>query len=180
MKNSTAFILLLVSVGLFYTFISPHYEKVDVLKKQSDQYKNILGNVAELTKIRQDLDVKYQNTPATEIARLEKIVPDNVDTVNLAMNFDAIAARYGISIKSIRTVDNKDDAGTSIMQSGQQKSYDTVTVSFSFITTYQNFRKFMQDVEQSLRIIDVKSLAFKTSESGIYEFQITIETYWLK
>lgn len=180
MKNSTALILLLISIGLFYTFISPHYDMVQTLRGQSAQYSKILDNVSALTATRDDLTVKLQNTPATEIAKLEKILPDNVDTVNLAMTFDSIAARYGISIKSIRTVESKTDTGTSIVQSTGAKPYDKITVSFSFVSTYDNFRKFMSDIENSLRIIDVKSVAFQTTESGIYEYQVSVDTYWLK
>ena len=180
MKNSTSFILLLLSVGLFYAVISPRYEKVKLLQNQANQYKNILASVADLSAKRDDLQVKYDNTPPNEIARLEKILPSNVDTVNLAMNFDSIAARYGISIKSIRTIEDKVDTGTTIIQAGSNKPYTAVTVSFSFISTYANFRKFMADIEQSLRIIDVKSVSFQATENGVYEFQVSVETYWLK
>lgn len=179
MKNTTGIILILVSIGLFYTFVSPHYDKVKILRNQSTQYKNILANVSDLAKKRDDLEAKYNNTPEQEIARLEKILPGNVDTVNLAMTFDSIAARYGISIKSIRAVDKKDDLGTAIVQSNNAP-YDAVTVSFSFISTYPNFRKFMADIETSLRIIDMKSVAFQATESGLYEFQVSVDTYWLK
>lgn len=180
MKNSTSLILLLLSVGLFYAVFMPRYERVQGLMNQQSQYREVLNNVSELGEIRDDLEVKYQNTPAQEIARLEKILPANVDTVNLAMNFDSIAARYGISIKSIRTVDSKAEVGTSIVQSSGSKPYDRITVSFSFISTYDNFRKFMADIEKSLRIIDIKSVSFQTTESGIYEFQVSVQTYWLK
>jgi Tfp pilus assembly protein PilO len=180
MKNTTAFILLLLSVGLFYAVFMPRYEKVQGLMNQQGQYREVLNNVSELSEIRDDLEVKYQNTPAQEIARLEKILPANVDTVNLAMNFDSIAARYGISIKSIRTVESKAEIGTSIVQGNGNKPYDRVTVSFSFISTYDNFRKFMADIEKSLRVIDVKSVSFQATESGIYEFQVSVQTYWLK
>jgi Tfp pilus assembly protein PilO len=180
MKNSTSFMLLLIAVGLFYVVISPRYEKVQALRDQSAQYKNILANVEALSDTRDDLKAKYDNMPSDEVARLEKILPSDVDTVNLAMNFDAIASKYGISIKSVRTVESKADAGTSIVQSSGVRPYDRVTVSFSFVSTYANFRKFMSDIEKSLRVIDVKSVAFQTTESGIYEFQVSVQTYWLK
>jgi Tfp pilus assembly protein PilO len=180
MKNTTAFILLLVAIGLFYAFIMPTYEKVQALQTQSNQYKDILANVEALSDRRDDLEVKYKNTPPAEIARLERILPENVDTVNLAMNFDSIAARYGISIQSIRTIESKEDTGKKVVQAKTAKPYESMTVSFSFFATYENFRKFMADIEKSLRIIDVKSVSFQATENNIYEFQVSVETYWLK
>lgn len=180
MKNSTAFILLLISVGLFYTIISPRWEKVQGLRSQEAQYKEILANVESLSARRDDLEVKFGNVPPTEVARLEKILPSTVDTVALAMNFDSIASRYGISIKSIRTVESQVDTGSGIIQSSGAEPYGSVVVSFSFVSTYPNFKRFLADIEKSLRIIDVKSVSFATTESGIYEFQIAVQTYWLK
>lgn len=180
MKNSTSFIMLLVAIGLVYAVFMPRYEKVQGLINQQDQYKKILDDVSSLSDIRDDLEVKYENLPPAEVARLEKILPSNVDTVSLALNFDSIAARYGISLKSIRTIESKLDTGTAIVQSNNKKPYERVTVSFSFVSTYPNFRKFMADIENSLRIIDVKSVEFQATESGVYEFQVSVETYWLK
>lgn len=179
MKNSTAFILLLLSVGLFYTFISPHYATVQALGSQADQYKSILANVSELSAKRDDLNVKYQNVPQDEVARLEKILPDNVDTVDLAMNLDSIASRYGISIKNVQTEATGGQSGA-IVQSDGGQPYNAVTVSFTFVSTYANFRKFLNDIEKSLRIIDIHTLTFQAGESGLYEFHIAVDTYWLK
>ncbi|MEK7194173.1 MAG: type 4a pilus biogenesis protein PilO [Patescibacteria group bacterium] len=180
MKNSTALILLLLSVGLFYSFILPYYDKVTALRAQSSQYKEILTNVSELGKKRDDFEVKYSNIPQSEISRLEKVLPGNVDTVTLAMNFDSIASKYGISIKSIRTVDQTADVNSGIVQEDLSKMYKAVTVTFSFVAAYEDFRNFMADIEKSLRIIDVKSVFFDASDTGLYEFLVTVQTYWLK
>lgn len=180
MRNTTSFILLLLSVALFYTFISPHYDKVRALRIQSAEYKGILANVAELWKKRDDLQVKYNNTPIEEVTRLEKVLPDNVDTVNLAMNFDSIASKYGISIKTIRTVEQLNEASGEIVQGTDGKPYQSVIVTFTFVSTYQNFRRFMEDIEKSLRIIDVKSVSFEAADTGLYDFQVAVQTYWLK
>jgi Tfp pilus assembly protein PilO len=179
MKNSSSFTLLLLSVGLFYTFISPHYDKVKMYRSQSAQYKDILANVTMLTEKRQDLEAKYANTPEAEIAKLEKILPPNVDTVTLAMTLDTIAAKYGISIKSVRTTERTSD-GTTIVQNAGNKAYQPVLVTFAFTSDYDDFRGFMDDLEKSLRILDVKTLNFTTSDTGEYSFQVEIETYWLK
>ena len=180
MKNSTAFILVLTSVGLFYTVMIPQYKKSQDLRAESAEYKNILQNVSSLTDKKNDLLVKYQAIPKDEIERVNKVLPNNVDTVRLAMDFDTIAAKYGISIKSIQVIENKNDNSTKIIQNVPSKPYSVVNVTFSFVTSYDNFRKFMQDIEKSLRIIDIKTVAFDSGESGLNEYKVSIQTYWLK
>ncbi|HRH25597.1 MAG TPA: type 4a pilus biogenesis protein PilO [Parcubacteria group bacterium] len=180
MKNSTALILLLISVALVYTVGFPYYDKIMILRTQSAQYKNSLDQVDILIKKRNDLEAKYQNMPQNEIAKLEKVLPDNVDTVNLAVNFDSIAAKYGISIKKISTVDQVDQSGAAIVQDSSGGSYKPVTVIFSFTAPYEDFRDFIGDIEQSLRITDIKSVSFESNDDGLYEYSLAVQTYWLK
>jgi Tfp pilus assembly protein PilO len=180
MKNSTAFILILISAGMLYVFILPQYDQVNALKANQAQYQNILQNVSALEAKRDELLVKYQNIPQQRIDELFKVLPDNVDTVSLAMNLDTIASHYGISIKSIQTAKDNTNNSSTIVVGAPTSAYGAVTFNFSFITTYANFRKFMQDIEKSLRITDIQSVSFQSATNGLYEYQVSIKTYWLK
>ncbi len=180
MKGSTAFILILISAGLLYVFILPQYNKIGALKDSQTQYQNILENVSALEAKRDELLVKYQNIPKQRIDDLSKVLPDNVDTVSLAMNLDSIASKYGISLKSIQTVKENVNNSSTIVVGASTKTYDSISFVFSFVSTYPNFRKFMSDIERSLRITDIQAVSFQSTLNGFYEYQITIKTYWLK
>jgi Tfp pilus assembly protein PilO len=180
MKGSTAFILILISVGMLYTFILPQYDKVKSLRTDQAEYQRILGSVSDLQAKRDELLVKYQNIPKQRVDELSKVLPDNVDTVNLAMNLDTIGSKYGISIKSIQTAKGEQNNSSTIVQGTPNTAYGSTGFTFSFISTYPNFRKFMKDIEQSLRITDIQSVSFMTTPNGLYEYQVSIKTYWLK
>lgn len=180
MKGSTAFILILISAGLLYTFILPQYDRANALLANQAQYQNILSNVSDLQAKRDELLVKYQNIPKTRIDELSKVLPDNVDTVNLAMGLDNIGSKYGISIKSIQTAKADKNNSSTIVQKTSGTLYGSASYTFSFIAPYANFRKFMKDIEQSLRITDIKSVSFQSTLNGLYEYQVSITTYWLK
>lgn len=180
MKNTTAFILILISIGLFYVFIMPQYNEGLALRDNQTKYQNILENVSALETKRDELLVKYQNIPKQRIDELFKVLPDNVDTVSLAINLDSIASHYGISIKSIQTIKDNQNNSSTIVVGAPTPTYGSVTFTFSFITTYSNFRKFMSDIEKSLRITDVQSITFQSTSNGLYEYQVSIKTYWLK
>jgi Tfp pilus assembly protein PilO len=54
-------------------------------------------------------------------------------------------------------------------------------VSFKVDSDYETFVSFLQDVEKSLRIVDVTDLTFTAPDKSTnYDFGITIKTYWLK
>ncbi len=178
MKSSNAVIFILIAIGLFYTVINPHYAKVQALQVEANKYSDVLDNVDALTQKRDDLLIKYNSIPKDQITRVEKALPDHIDSVRLAVDFDSIASKYGISIKNIKTAKIEDNS--SIIQPVSTTGYDFVRVDFGFISTYDSYRKFMKDIESSLRIIDIRTTSFKASENGLYEYTVSIDTYWLK
>jgi len=180
MKTTTAFILILISAGLFYTFIMPEYSKVVALRAEAAQYDEVLQNVSDLSQKRDELLLKYNAMPKDETDNLQKILPDNVNVVELALNLDAIASKYGISIKNVKTIDDKQDQSATTVQSPASGPYQMMRIDFSFVSTYDSYRKFQRDLEQSLRIIEVRQVSFNTNDNGLNEFQMEIQTYWLK
>lgn len=181
MKNTTGFIFILIAVGLYYMVISPQYAKYQAKKAEAAQYTEVLENINDLTERRDDLLVKYQAMPKVELDRLEKILPDTIDSVRLAMDLDSIASLYGISIKTVKVNQEKVDSSATVIETSSGKPYNKVSVEFSFVSSYVNFRRFMHDIEQSLRITDVRTVSFTANaESGLNEYRISIDTYWLK
>ncbi len=185
MKTSTAFILLLISVGLFYTFTMPRWDKIGDLQAQAATYKNVLDNVTVVEAKRDELYAQYKNISPEQLAQIEKVLPNTVDTVTLALNLDAIAAHYGISIKSVQTSTNDpNDIQSSVIidpAAAPAFPYQTVYVNFEIVSNYDNFRKFLGDIEKSLRIIDIKSIAFQaTGDNKLYNYHISVQTYWTK
>jgi Tfp pilus assembly protein PilO len=185
MKNSTAFILLLISVGLFYTFISPQWQEVQGLKAEAATFSNALDNVHTLVAKRDQLLAQYKNIPVEQIDQLQKILPNNVDTVNLALDLSTVAALYGISIKTVETsstnpVSQDNSITASAVDGTTVAPYQTVFVTFTFTSTYENFRKLLNDLEKSLRILDVQEVTFKTGINNLYDYRVSIETYWTK
>lgn len=183
MKTSTAIIILMISVGLFYTFTSPQYQKIGELRMASKTYKNILNNASALSTMRDELLSKYRNIPKQNIESVSKVLPDNVDIVRLTMDFDSIASRYGLSIKSIQVDKNKNGNNSNnaaIIVNPTEQIYDSTIISFSFVSSYDNFRKFMRDIENSLRIVNIKSIDFQSTDNGLYQYKVSLETYWLK
>ncbi len=183
MKTSTAIIILMISLGLFYTFTSPQYKKIGDLRTASQTYTNILDNASDLSTKRDELLSKYRNIPKQNIENVTKVLPDNVDIVRLTMDFDSIASRYGLSIKGIqvdKTKSGNNSNNSAIVVNPTEQVYDSTIISFNFVSSYDNFRKFMRDIENSLRIVNIKSIDFQSTENGLYQYKVSIETYWLK
>jgi len=180
MKNNTAIVLLLLSAGLFYTFTNSQYRDVRELSNLASEYRGVLNNISQIVELKDSLLVTYATIPKNEIDRMNKVLPDNVNIVRLAHDLDNMASKYGISLKDIQTSGGSSADANLIVLPENESSYKSATVTFSFISNYNNFKRFLQDIERNLRIMDVKSISFQSSESGLYSYIVSAEIYWLK
>jgi len=177
--KSSSIIIIVLAIALFYTFTSPEYQKVQALQASAGEYRSVIENVSRIADSRDVLLVDYQAISASERDRLSKVLPDNIDTVRLALDLDTIAGRYGITLKNVQV--GKSDLNSALaVIPDQALPYEKVVVTFGFISNYENFMRMLNDLEKSLRIMDVKTVSFRVSESGFYEHQMSVETYWLK
>lgn len=180
MKNTTALLLIILAVALFYTFTRPMYSGAKELALTASEHKNVLRNISDIIATRDRLLGNYNSISKAEIERLSKALPQNVDTVRLALDLDNIAAKYGISITSVSLDSDSEQDNNQIVLPGSKNAYEKALVSVTFVSNYENFRSFLADLEKSLRIMDVRSVSFTTLDSGLYEHDILLETYWVQ
>src|SRR5574343_1394658 len=154
-------ILLAVSVGLFVLFTNPTYKEVQGLRATVASYDEALYNAKKLQAVREQLLTKYNGFSQSDVERLKKLLPDNVDNIRLILEIQGIASNYGMQIKNVK-YDAKKVAGsptdapqTATAAREQSKDYGVFDMEFSTEGSYDGFVKFVRDMEQSLRIVDV-------------------------
>lgn len=179
-SNLTPVLLLVVSMGLFYTYINPQYAKLQELQAQETRYEEAVSHVKEIQTIRDTLLTKFNSFTDEEMHRLDTMLPDRVDNVKLVLDLDGIASRYGIDIRSVKVNRPQIDSIQDLGDGSQPTPYGTLKVMFTFEAGYEDFVNFIEDIEQSLRIIDVTAITLRPLIGGTYEFNVTIDTYWLK
>lgn len=182
MSNNTAIVFILLSFGLYYTFTSVQYQEVKDLRAEAAEYKNVLDNATQIFDLRDALQSNYASIPRDEIERLHKALPDNVDTTQLALDLDGITSRYGVSLKSVLITSPQEYIDPSlIILPENQPPYGKSSVTFAFVSSYENFRNIIVDVERGLRLMDIREITFNANtDATLYEFRITADIYWLK
>lgn len=175
--------LVLASVGIFYGYINPNYRGEDVpmnivkLMEERKKYAEALTNSDELVAERNKLVEKNNNLSGNDLERLKKLLPDHIDNARLIIDIDGIASRYGLNIRNI-SINN--DAGSQGALGPDNNPYGTLTLKFNVIASYEKFRSFLKDLEESLRVIDIAGISFTSTETGSYDYTVTVKTYWIK
>lgn len=181
-------ILILSSVGLFFGFINPKYTDIVDLKKQSSEYEQALVNANKLILKRDELAQKYNQFTPDSIDKIQKMLPDSVDNIRLIIAIEQIANKYGMPLENPKyeaasiTADKKASQPATPAEANEPvKDYDSFELGFTVTGTYENFLKFLDDIEKNLRIVDIKAVDFSPKEgSKAFKFEVTIDTYWLK
>jgi Tfp pilus assembly protein PilO len=186
-------LLIVVSVGTFILYINPAYQALGTLRTQKAEYDEALNNSKILQTIRGTLSDKYKSFDPNDLAKVSKLLPDNVDNIKLILEIQRIASTYGMTLQNVKF--NTDTPSTTAVtqsgfvtsgaaQSAPKKGFGTFDLQFSTQGGYSNFVSFMSDLEKSLRIVDVKSVSFTSTNtatgSDTYKYDFKITTYWFK
>ncbi len=184
-KNATPLILIVLSLGIYFTYIRAKIDEVKTVQVVNAEYQKAISDSKTLTDERDSVLATYNKIDPLDRERLEKMIPDNEDNVRLIIDLNAIASRHGLSIKNVKTAipkntttpANGDKAPQGIILPG---TYNTVTLSFDTIASYSNFLNFLKDLQASLRITEVSKVSLKASDTGNYDYNVEIKTFWLK
>lgn len=194
-------ILIIAGVGLFAVFTNPILGDISNLKTQIASYNQALDNATTLGAERDKLTEKDNSIDPDNLAKLQKLLPDNVDNIRLILEIEKLASPYGMILEDVKynatseqdsgspaTVTSPAVAAPSTDESNQ--AYGTWNLEFTTKGTYPNFISFIKDLESNLRIVDISSIDFSSDTTGTvlakaqatdsYEYDIKIKTYWLK
>lgn len=171
-------ILITIALGLFFGYIDTTYQNIKELRAEEKTYDEALDQSRELQEVRDALLSRYNTFSQQDLDRLEKLLPDHVDNVRLILDIDSIASNYSMRTRNV-TVSTASSEDPNVIGSNNS-SVDSVVLSFSVAATYDNFIRFMKDLESSLRIVDLVGLSFSSTEGDAFNFNVSIKTYWLR
>lgn len=184
MKNIFSIIVILISLASFVFVVKPQYEQIKELEKKDTELEQVLVNARKLQSLRDSLLAKRKQLSSRDIRRLEKLIPESADNVKLIIEFENIAAKYNLDIKTASA--QKDDKQKKSKQQSSQnfdiesRDYGIISLDFSIVGGYSEFIAFLTDVEDNIRISDVRNLSISATDNNKFEFSIAVETYWLK
>jgi Tfp pilus assembly protein PilO len=184
-RTFVSIVCLVAAGGIFFMYTQPAYDTVQGQNVNIAQYDGALQKATELQQIKQTLLAKYNSFDPNNIDRLQKMLPDHVDNVRLILDMDNLAQMHGMALQNVSvsaapTVSGQTAVGT--INAAKQK-YDSLTIKFTTVGSYDTFRQFLSDLQSSLRIVDLVALDLtpvSVTGAGQYSYDITLRTYWLK
>ncbi len=179
MSTILSVILIVSSLGLFFAYVDPMYKEAKEIRVKEAEYNTVLSKSRELKERREQLTAKFNNISERDRERLEKLLPDNVDNVRLVLDIDNIALKYGMTLKNISVQDASGESREGAL-GPDTRPFGSLTLNFTVTSSYENFVSFLNDLEDSLRLVDVTDLSFTVGQVNYTDYRVTMQTYWLK
>src|SRR3989338_7722833 len=112
MSNIISTILPISSLGVFFGYINPAYgaltgaqeltgRSVKELKEERSRYIDAMNKTREIEDARKGLLSKYNGILIEDRERIEKLLPDHIDSVRLIIDINNVASQYWMTLKNI-------------------------------------------------------------------------------
>lgn len=194
MKLISSISFLIITIVLFFVVVNPLYEDIQQLKTDVVSYDQALDNSTDLQKTRDSLVDIYKKIKQEDKDKLEHLLPSTIDNIELILEIEKIANLHGMPISDMKfeiKETNNTSTTKNVIEANDPSSslpYGIFPMQFSTEGSYSNFVDFLKDLEDNLRVIDVKAISFnvnnpslnKTGQSNTYNYSLKVQTYWLK
>lgn len=197
MKLISSIIFIITAILVFSFIANPLYGEVKKLKEDVSTYNVALNNSTELQKTRDSLINTYKNIKIEDKDRLTHLLPSTIENIPLILEIEKIANLHGMPLNNIKfdtknleskDVTNKDNLVITEDDPLANLPYNIFPMEFVIEGKYDTFVSFLKDLEDNLRLVDIKYISFvvpasvanSKADSSIYSYTLRIETYWLK
>ena len=179
------FVVIVICVGMYFAYIGPSGAEVKSLSREKAGYNNVLSKTKELRQKRESILTVYNSISAGDIDRLNKIIPETFSPVLFLNDLNTEVAKYGMTVRDFKTNEPKSENRDVLINQSQEEPYKTTVVQFNVAGSYGQFLRLLNDLEQSLRLIDVVGLSIKPSNARIVgdaflEYSLVLNTYSLR
>lgn len=179
MRTILSIIMIIASVAGFIVYIAPQYNDIQALRAEQKEYDGALANAKVLQGEREKLLTRFNEFSPEDVENLEKLLPDNIDNVKLIIELDSLAAQYGMALQDVNVAETQAQGDQVLVE--ESLPYGIVDLEFSVSGPYASFVSFIENIETSLRLIDIYDISFQTPTTTTnYQYRVKIRTYWLK
>ena len=170
---------LIAALGLYFMYISPTYEGIQLLEAKEEEFNNAFNEVREVRNILQELESTYSGISRSDLRRLEIFLPKKIDMARVVQNVGGIVSKYGAPMERIKVSSEEKLSGAPI----DIRKHE---MSFTLDADYSDFLKIISDIEKNIQLASVSEINLEkvdTGETGIeiastiYNISLTLYSY---
>lgn len=183
-RGSLFELLILVVVGIlfFWFIISP---KNSELSNQKSLVESLSAESAKLSDQQKELDslIRQLDASSKDISKLDESLPLHPRTTWMYLLVESLVQSSGMAIGGLSVSNQEADimAGNTALLAepfSAQRVLKRVAVNLSVSGTFSQFQSFLEKVENSGRIFDIKTLDISSSSNELLDFRLSLDAYY--
>lgn len=181
MSNTNSLALIIFSLLAFFFLGRPMFSEMQNLRTEVKSYKQEIEKINTLESRKNELLAKLNQIPLEDRDRVSSFLPSADEVVRLVSNLDALALKQGIDLTQVNFGPEKYDRARAVSDTVAPEVYNSRIITLSFSANYSNLQAFLKNVEQSLRMVDIRSVdvSSEADKGGLYQYKVSAEVYWL-
>ncbi len=181
MKNSTATLIIILSLGIGFFYTYPSYKKIESVSLEKKTFSDALNDAKELKELQNNLISQYKSLNQTDLENLKKVVPEFFDGESLVAIINSIASSHSMRLSEVSILKDNDRIAS---DPNKVDIYKTKEISFVLKGDYKNFILSLQNMEKSMLIMDLKKISIKKDQrsldQNILDFEVKFNTYSIR
>ncbi len=181
-RTLSPFLSIIVAVVLFVYFIKPTYYETLTLREDTLEYRDAVDQYKVYAVSLED-KLSEKSKYADEDEKLNNLLPEETDSTKLLVDLKALATRNALLFGNVAVV----EAGESEESLSDDESQEVAVpvlvgtdISFDVVGTYDQFKSFLEDLEDSQTLFEVVGISFDTSKKTLFQqYSITVRAYAL-
>lgn len=182
---------LIVALALFFTYVKPTFDEVKLIQDETQEYVDAVEKAEQLRQRVAELISQRNSISQRDLERLETMLPDKVDEVELLIALSSLADAHNLQFSSISVSGGVGespeqelgltDGGRAESAEGNKKGYIPFRVGFTVAGPYDDFRAFLAALEQSLNFVEVTGLVFNGPDApgSPTNYRLTLQAFTL-
>ncbi len=171
---------LILSLSIGYVFVYSPWAEVSDLNDKKSEYSGFIDTVSQIETKKNELQTQFNQISEEDKRDINTVLPTSLDYVKFVSEIDNVAKKYGIIIDKINLAQVDSSVGDSVANAGPSKPYRSSILGFSFGSDYKKAMAFIDELEKSMRILDIRSMKIEENKDFGYLYNVQFETYWLK
>lgn len=163
-------ILLAISFVALVGVIAPAIKDISDIKKSIEVYKKRIDVNDRYIKKIEDL-IEKRDSYSTKLQRVEKIIPDNPEISAILSFLEETARINEMRIEDLATFQK--------IRGRDEDIFKVINFSFILQGEYEGFKNFLEEVEKSERLIEVRRISIEETQTNDL-FTIRAIAYYYK
>jgi len=184
-KSLTPTLSVVTAIIIVMFFTKPLFEEaketkvtVDAYEETIEQYRNFIDELRDLEEERDAVTVGNK-------ARLNQMLPAEIDIPQLLVNLENIAEENNLLFGNISAAEELTESRSNRVNALATNAPTSIeglvsqSITFEVIGTYAQFKNFLRQIESSLTLMEFTSINLSGSSSRFQQYSLTVEVYSL-